>query len=123
MRAPKTIPVLAVASLALALLLGCSRPPDDLVVRAMVDSMLKRAFEPQHGSVTVTIEKVEFGDSFTRTDMTGTKQTYFPCRASYSTVDARGNVTRNAVWTGDFARQGDKWIVLSHPSGIAPSSR
>jgi hypothetical protein len=113
--------VLVVAGLTLACLLGCSRPPDDRTVRAIVGSLVKRAFEPQNGSVTVTIEKVEFGDSFTRTDTTGTKQTYFPCRATYSTVDAQGNATRDAVWTGDFAREGNKWIVVSHPSGIAPN--
>ena len=121
MKTPKTKLVLVVAGVTLAFFLGCSRPPDDRTVRAMLDSLVKRAFKPQNGRVTVTIEKVVFGDSFTRTDTTGTKQTYFPCKATYSIVDAQGNSTSDAVWTGEFAREANKWIVVSHPSGIPPN--
>ena len=98
-----------------ACLLGCSRPPDDRTVHHIVSSSVKLMLQSQYGDVTVTIEKVEFGNAFSRTDRQGTKRKYFPCTATYSIVDAKGNTRRDAIWRGDFAKEGNKWTVLSYP--------
>ena len=117
MSAPR-IGLLAVfAGLTLLLLLGCLRPPDDRTVHAIIESDVKRLLEPQLGPVKVTVKKFGFGNSFTRTDRDGTKRTYFPCTATYTTVDARGNTGGDAPWVADFAKSDGKWIVVSHSSG------
>ena len=106
---------LAFASLTLVLLLGCSQPPDARTVQVVVAGAVKATLEPHLGPVNITVEKVEFGRSFTGADRHGTKRTYFHCKATYTMVDARGNSNKCAVWAGDFTMdEQNKWIVVSH---------
>ena len=108
---------LVFAGLTFVQLLGCSRPPDAPTVQAIIASQVKMTLEPRLGPLKVTVEKFQFGQSFARTNLHGKARTYFPCKATYSTVDARGNATRDAVWLGNFALdERNKWIVESAPT-------